>query len=44
MDLKTPGSGEVEKNLWSNIDHLTLRDEVKFVIGRLQMVARQGAA
>jgi len=33
MDLKTPGSGEVEKNVWSNIDHLTKRDEVKFVIG-----------
>ena len=33
MDFKTPGSGEVEKNLWSNIDHLTLRDEVKFVMG-----------
>jgi 7-carboxy-7-deazaguanine synthase len=33
MDLKTPGSGEVEKNLWSNTEHLTLRDEVKFVIG-----------
>jgi len=33
MDLKTPGSGEVEKNLWSNIDHLTSGDEVKFVIG-----------
>src|SRR5438132_11956980 len=33
MDLKTPGSGEVEKNLWSNIEHLTLRDEVKFVMG-----------
>jgi 7-carboxy-7-deazaguanine synthase len=33
MDLKTPGSGEVEKNLWSNIDHLSSRDEVKFVIG-----------
>jgi 7-carboxy-7-deazaguanine synthase len=33
MDLKTPGSGEVEKNLWSNIDHLSLRDEVKFVMG-----------
>lgn len=33
MDLKTPGSGEVEKNLWSNIDHLTVRDEVKFVMG-----------
>jgi len=23
----------VEKNLWSNIDHLTNRDEVKFVMG-----------
>ena len=33
MDLKTPGSGEVAKNLWSNIDHLAPRDEVKFVIG-----------
>ena len=33
MDLKTPGSGEVDKNLWSNIDHLTLGDEVKFVMG-----------
>ena len=33
MDLKTPGSGQVERNVWSNIDHLTSRDEVKFVIG-----------
>ena len=33
MDLKTPGSGEVDKNCWANIDYLTLRDEVKFVIG-----------
>jgi 7-carboxy-7-deazaguanine synthase len=33
MDLKTPGSGEVERNLWSNIDHLGIRDEVKCVIG-----------
>ena len=33
MDLKTPDSGEVDKNLWSNIDHLTNRDEVKFVMG-----------
>jgi 7-carboxy-7-deazaguanine synthase len=33
MDLKTPGSGEVDKNLWSNIDYLTPRDEVKFVLG-----------
>jgi 7-carboxy-7-deazaguanine synthase len=33
MDLKTPGSGEVERNLLSNLEHLTPRDEVKFVIG-----------
>ena len=33
MDLKTPDSGECARNLWSNIDHLTQRDEVKFVIG-----------
>lgn len=32
MDLKCPGSGEVERNLWSNLEHLTGRDEVKFVI------------
>lgn len=33
MDLKTPGSGECDRNLFSNIEHLTERDEVKFVIG-----------
>jgi 7-carboxy-7-deazaguanine synthase len=33
MDLKTPGSGECARNLWSNIPHLTKRDEVKCVIG-----------
>ncbi len=32
MDLKCPGSGENARNLWSNLDHLTDRDEVKFVI------------
>jgi 7-carboxy-7-deazaguanine synthase len=32
MDLKCPGSGEVEKNLWSNLDHLLPHDEVKFVV------------
>lgn len=32
MDLKTPGSGEVDRNLWSNIEHLNKCDEVKFVI------------
>lgn len=33
VDLKTPGSGEAERNHWDNIDHLRLTDEVKFVIG-----------
>lgn len=32
MDLKCPASGECEKNLWSNLDHLRPIDEVKFVI------------
>ena len=32
MDLKTPSSGEVDKNLWSNLDHLTQHDQIKFVI------------
>ena len=32
MDLKTPGSGEVARNLPENIQRLTGRDEVKFVI------------
>jgi 7-carboxy-7-deazaguanine synthase len=32
MDLKCPGSGESAKNLWSNLEHLTERDELKFVI------------
>ena len=33
VDLKTPGSGESARNLFTNIEHLTPRDEVKFVIG-----------
>jgi 7-carboxy-7-deazaguanine synthase len=32
MDLKCPGSGEEGRNLWSNLEHLTARDEVKFVV------------
>jgi 7-carboxy-7-deazaguanine synthase len=32
VDLKTPGSGEVTKNLYDNIDYLLPHDEVKFVI------------
>jgi 7-carboxy-7-deazaguanine synthase len=32
LDLKTPGSGEASRNLWSNIAHLSAKDEIKFVI------------
>ena len=32
MDLKTPGSGECDRNLESNIGHLKRADEIKFVI------------
>ncbi|WP_412478284.1 7-carboxy-7-deazaguanine synthase QueE [Azonexus sp. IMCC34839] len=32
MDLKAPGSGEADKNLWANLEHLKARDEVKIVI------------
>lgn len=32
MDLKCPGSGEEQRNLWTNLDHLTARDEIKFVV------------
>lgn len=33
MDLKTPSSGEEARNLYANIAHLTLHDELKFVVG-----------
>ena len=32
VDIKTPGSAEVDKNRWENIEHLTAHDEVKFVL------------
>jgi 7-carboxy-7-deazaguanine synthase len=32
LDLKTPGSGEVSANLWSNLDRLKPSDEIKFVV------------
>lgn len=32
VDLKCPGSGEVERNLWRNLDALRAGDEIKFVI------------
>lgn len=33
MDLKTPSSGELSRNRYQNIEHLTAKDQVKFVIG-----------
>ncbi len=32
VDIKTPGSGEVDKNRWENLPLLNQRDEIKFVI------------
>ncbi len=32
LDIKTPASGEVERNLWSNLEHLNPGDEIKFVL------------
>ncbi len=36
MDLKCPGSGEVERNRFENIPHLKATDEIKFVIGTME--------
>ena len=51
LDIKTPGSGEVEKNLWQNLQHLKPMDEVKFVLcdrsdydWAKQMLAEKGIA
>lgn len=33
VDIKTPSSGEVDKNRYSNIDYLKAHDQIKFVIG-----------
>jgi len=32
VDIKTPASGESEKNIWDNLALLTRHDEVKFVL------------
>ena len=32
MDLKTPDSGELDRNLWSNIPKLKPQDQIKFVL------------
>lgn len=32
LDIKTPASGEMEKNLWANLNLLSPNDEIKFVL------------
>jgi len=32
MDLKTPASAEMDKNIYQNIEYLSTKDQVKFVI------------
>lgn len=32
LDLKTPGSGECDKNLFSNLEYIAPTDQIKFVI------------
>ena len=32
VDIKTPASGEMEKNRWENLSLLTRHDEIKFVL------------
>lgn len=32
LDIKTPASGEMPKNLWGNLTHLNAQDEIKFVL------------
>ncbi|MCK4602608.1 MAG: radical SAM protein, partial [Phycisphaerae bacterium] len=32
VDLKCPSSGQADANRWENVEHLSSRDEVKFVI------------
>lgn len=51
LDIKTPGSGEMQKNLWANLQNLKPSDEVKFVLcGRedyewaRQVLAERGIA
>lgn len=32
LDIKTPDSGELQNNLWQNLEHLKSTDEIKFVL------------
>jgi 7-carboxy-7-deazaguanine synthase len=36
LDIKAPGSGEMHRNLWSNLDHCGEHDEIKFVLADRQ--------
>lgn len=36
MDLKSPSSGEEDKNLWENLTYLTQHDQIKIVIANRQ--------
>ena len=51
MDLKCPGSGMEERNLWRNLDYLKPSDEIKFVVSHRAdydwartVIAREGLA
>jgi len=51
LDVKGPGSGMTEHNYWGNLDLLTSRDEVKFVVSdrsdftwALKVIDRHGLA
>ena len=51
LDVKVPGSGMADRNDWRNLDCLTPRDEVKFVIAdrsdftwALEVIDRHGLA
>jgi len=51
VDVKCPGSGEADKNDWSNLERLAPHDEVKFVVQdrgdydfALDVIARHGLA
>jgi len=51
LDVKCPGSGMADHNVWANMDLLTSRDEVKFVVAdrsdftwALEVIDRHGLA
>jgi 7-carboxy-7-deazaguanine synthase len=51
VDVKCPGSGEAANNCWQNLDLLTPRDELKFVLAgeddylwARQVIAERGLA